>query len=575
LGETAANGARTPGGAAAPAAEEQLVDDVRRIAGSVRDVLEARATMISRVVDDEWLEVIAVVGDPSEGIVEGLRWRRSDLQALVAGAEHRGRLRLTKQKSVSYAEVPDSVPETERYIAGHRGLLIAPLHSAHDDLLGVLTTEGPVEIVHPEPGVCELVELYAGQARIALGAQRDRGRLTERLRVSHAAHAVFHDATRADDLPDMLENVARGVCDMMRADAVWACAEMEPGMPAAAAVAAYPPEVDDRLGDDVLLLLEPMLVASLAEERPLSHDHEPLLGRLAEVAGMEHALLAPLGDGTNTRGALLVLREGSRESWTGHDLDAVFGLGRRLGTLIDRVHDRRRDHETLQALLRLQEDRRNLVASITHDLKTPLTAIALNTELLESDGRLEEAGSHPVAAIRRSADRLSSLVDDLLAMARTEEGIGSMVEADLVAMVRQACEDAGTEASLRRVTFDIDAPEELWLKIDAHAVERVLANLVTNAVKFSLPRGRVKLSVSRVESSVVFRCSDEGIGIPAERLDSIFEVSPRMSEAHEDEIPGSGIGLVICARIVERLGGRIEVESRRAEGSTFTVILPC
>jgi signal transduction histidine kinase len=101
----------------------------------------------------------------------------------------------------------------------------------------------------------------------------------------------------------------------------------------------------------------------------------------------------------------------------------------------------------------------------------------------------------------------------------------------------------------------------------------VLANLVSNAVKFSLPRGKVYLGVTRGDDGIEFRCRDEGIGIPADRLATIFDIARRTPDARVEGIPGSGIGLAICARIVARLGGEIGVESTQGEGSTFTVRL--
>jgi signal transduction histidine kinase len=556
-----------------PTADDQIVDDVTRVAASVRDVVGARAAMVSRVVDDEWLEIMAVVGDPSRGIAEGLRWRRSDLEGMLASAERLGRLHLTKGRTVSYVEIPESIPETERYLTSHLGLLLAPLRGPRDQLLGVLSTEGPVDIAHPAPGVCELVELYAEQARLALGAMRERGQLAERLRMSHAAHGVLQDAAAADDLPDLLDAVARSLVGMMRAPGAWACTELEAGVHAEAA--SYPPAVGERLGADVCTLLEPTIATSLREQRAFTHESEPLLGRLAGVAGMERALLAPIGDGSGTKGALLVLRGADDGAWTAADLEAVFVLGRRLGLVADQVRGRRRDQETLEQLQRLDESRRDLVASITHDLKTPLTAIALNTELLESDGRLAEAGSHPVEAIRRSADRLSNLVDDLLAMARAEEGADAPVEVDLVEMVRDACAHIETEARLRGVTFEVDTPEELRVAVDANALERVFANLVGNAVKFSLPRGRVVLRLARHDDVLEFVCADEGIGIPQDRLATLFDIARRSPDARTEEIPGSGIGLAICSRLVHRLGGDLSAESTLGEGSTFVVRLRC
>jgi signal transduction histidine kinase len=360
--------------------------------------------MISRLVDDTWLEVMVVAGEPSAGIVQGLRWQRDDLDSLLAGAEQLGRLRATKHRTVSYVEVPSDTPETQRYVAHHQGLLIAPLHLAGGQLVGVLTTEGQVDIAHPPPGTCELVELYADQARLALGALADRDALAE--------------------------------------------------------------------------------------------------------------------------------------------------------------------------LLRLDAYRRDLVALLTHDLKTPLTAIALNTELLESDSRLPHAGSHPVAAIRRSADRLSDLVDNLVALARAEERAEPMAPADLCVLVREACDHAETEARLRGVTFDLDAPEELWVETDQSALARVFFNLVGNAVKFSLPSGRVLLRLAQVDGMVEFRCSDEGIGIPADRLASLFDVPHRTPDGRTSDLPGAGIGLAICHRLVTRMRGQLTVESVEGSGSTFTVRLP-
>jgi signal transduction histidine kinase len=362
---------------------------------------------------------------------------------------------------------------------------------------------------------------------------------------------------------------------MLRARGVWVCAELEPGVVADAA--SYPPDVAERLGPDAYTLLQPMVTECLTDETTLTEAAAPLLARLAALTGHERALLAAIGDGTRNRGALLALRLGEDDAWSDDERDALFALGRRLGIMTAQVQVRQRDQETVEELLRLDEYRRDLVASITHDLKTPLTAIALNTELLESDKRLEEAGSHPVAAIRRSADRLANLVDDLLAMARTEEGADALTEVDLARMVRDACDHAETEATLREVSFEIESPEELWVRVDPHALARVFANIVGNAVKYSLPRGRVSLRLGRDTGGrmVEFRCADEGIGIPEERLATLFDLGRRSPDSRTEEMPGSGIGLAICQRIVNRLGGDITVESKQAEGSTFTVRIPC
>ena len=549
-----------------------MMNDVARIAESVRHVVGARATAVSRVVDDDWLVVLAVAGDAPEGIVEGLRWRRSELDEVLDGAEPLGRLRATKRGAGLYAESRAGVPDNEGPGAEPLGQLIAPLHEPDGSLLGVVACEGHVDISEPPSGTCDRVELYADQARLVLTALRDLGVLAERLRMADVARGILEDAAGAPDLPALLEVAVAALGDMLQARGAWAGAELEPGIHTVAA--SYPPEIGVRLGADVWTLLEPTIADSPESATALTQEQTPVLARLAGTAGLGQAALAPVGDGSGTRGVLLVLRAEDDEPWTADDLEALLDLGRRLGSLSDHVRGHRGQQEAIEELVRLDAYRRDLVASITHDLKTPLTAITLNAELLESDGRLAEGGSQPVDAIRRSADRLSNLVDDLLAMARAEEGPDVRTSVDLVQMVRDACDHVETVADLREVTFELDLPEELWAAVDPTALARVFANLVGNAVKFSLPRGQVVLHLSENDDAIEFRCTDEGVGITAERLETIFDVAPRAADAGTDEVPGSGIGLAICRRIVNRLGGQISVESTPGRGSTFSVRLP-
>ena len=268
------------GSGAVHPADKQLVDDVARIAESVREVVDARAAMISRVIDDEWLEVMTVVGEPSSGLVDGLRWRRSDLAGLLADAEHLGRLHATERRTLSYVEVPTNVPETALYVADHLGLLIAPLHAADGELLGVLSTEGPVDIAHPPAGTCELVELYAEQARLALTGLRRQDVLTERLRMSYAAQGVLQAAAAAETSPSLLESVAGGLGEMMRARC---CLDLR----GARAPVSTPRlrrtrgRSPSRLGADICTLVQPLVGTCLTDETTLTDESAPLLGRIA------------------------------------------------------------------------------------------------------------------------------------------------------------------------------------------------------------------------------------------------------------------------------------------------------
>ncbi len=552
-------GDRAGGGQREPA--DTQPEDVARIVEAVREVVGARAVMISRVVDDDWLEVVAFAGangmDPS-----GRRWRRSDLTRSLETSRRVGRLHLTTRRAV--AAGGEGMPDS--------GILIAPLNATDRGLVGVLATDGPADVGRLAPETCTLLELYADQARLALDLQREHATLAEHLRLSEAAQAVLHEATEQPDVPAMLASIVATTTEMMAARGVWACAALTADTHAAA---SQPPEVGGRLGADTCDLVLPVVTACWRDDVTLTEESSPVLSGLAAQAGLQRALVAAIGSPRELRGALLVLRSPDDPPWTERERESLRGLGRRLGTVVEQLETRRRDQDVVDQLRELVEYRRDLVASITHDLKTPLTAIRLNTELLAADRRLAEAGAHPVAAIRRSADRLSRLVDDLLALARTEEGAaGPPGDADVVALVREACRHAEVEAQPRGVTFVLDLPDELRAPVDAEALARVYVNVVDNAVKFSLPGGEVRISVRRAKGAVELVCSDDGIGISEEDQAAVFDVFRRSRDPRASVVPGSGIGLAISQRIVARLGGSIGVESVQGEGSTFVVSVP-
>ncbi len=570
------------GGAALPhenATREPVPQhDLARIADAVRRAVDAGAAMISRVVDDDWLEILAVSGTTTGPDLIGSRWPRADLVRYLDDAERRGRIHVTKRGAVSYVEVPDGAP----FAQGDPTTLLAPLHSNDGVLVGVLSSVGYVDVDQLPPGACDLVELYADQARLALDLLREQHRYVEHLRLSDTAQSLLHLALEQPDLPSLLDVVTAPVGAMMRAAAVWICAEIASG--AHAEAASYPEEVAGRLGADVCTLLEPTVATCRTDDTTLTEEDSPVLGRIAGLAHQQRALLAAIGSGSTARGALLVLRSADDQPWTEREREALAGLGRRLGSVVEQLEARRRDRQLVAELRELDQHRRDLVASLTHDLKTPLTAIALNAELLESDRRPAEAGAHPVAAIRRSTERLSSLVDDLMALARAEEGLelaggpggspDAAVGTDAVALVRDACRHAEVEAHQRRLRFVLDVPERLPIAVDGSALARVYVNVVDNAVKFSLPGGEVRISLRAVGDQVEMRCADDGVGISEADQATVFDMFRRARESGARGVPGSGVGLAISQRIVTRLGGSIDLDSELGRGSTFVVRVP-
>jgi signal transduction histidine kinase/uncharacterized membrane protein len=221
---------------------------------------------------------------------------------------------------------------------------------------------------------------------------------------------------------------------------------------------------------------------------------------------------------------------------------------------------------------RLKED---FLSAAAHDLKTPLTTLVAQAQLLER--RAERMPDAPVdrealRTIAREATRLKNLVLELLDAARAEEGklLGELEEFDLVQVARDVCARHNTERHPCRV----EAVEAVEGTYDLNRVRQLLENLVENAVKYSPDGGEVLVKVWSEGKKAIVSVRDRGIGIPQADMPRIFERFHRGTNVDDRRFAGMGLGLYICREIVEQHGGNIQVASRRGEGTTITVQLP-
>jgi signal transduction histidine kinase len=178
--------------------------------------------------------------------------------------------------------------------------------------------------------------------------------------------------------------------------------------------------------------------------------------------------------------------------------------------------------------------------------------------------------------INTQAKRLSKMVAALLDISRLEQGklIIESSPVDLCALVRRVVEEV--QPGLTQHTVEYISPDDSSLLIDADELrlEQVLQNLISNAVKYSLNGGRVRVQVMRQGDIACIAVTDEGIGIPPEDIPHLFERFYRASNTDEQHVSGMGIGLYIVKEIVSLHGGRVEVESSVGSGSMFSVYLP-
>jgi two-component system phosphate regulon sensor histidine kinase PhoR len=232
----------------------------------------------------------------------------------------------------------------------------------------------------------------------------------------------------------------------------------------------------------------------------------------------------------------------------------------------------------LTEIRRLERVRRDFVANVSHELKTPLTAIQGFAETLLG-GALEDAKNSRrfVNIIMSHAERLGRLTDDLLKLARIEAGKMDIEPRPLSVpdLVGPCLEIARAKARAKRLTFRESYSEHLPLVSgDSDALAEVIQNLLDNAIQYTPAEGEIAISGDTVGEKVRISVSDTGIGIAREHQERIFERFFRVDDARSKEVGGTGLGLAIAKHLVELNGGRIEVESEPGHGSTFKVFLP-
>lgn len=229
-------------------------------------------------------------------------------------------------------------------------------------------------------------------------------------------------------------------------------------------------------------------------------------------------------------------------------------------------------------LRRLERVRQDFVANVSHEFKTPLTAIQGFAETLIS-GAIDDPRNNRrfLGIIRDHATRLARLTDDLLKLARIEAGkLEVQFQAvGVLEIVERCAETTLLKSSQKQIALDIDVPANLPpVRGDAALLRDVLQNLVDNAVQYTPPGGRIRISAEATKREVVIAVDDTGIGIPLSDQERIFERFYRVDAARSREAGGTGLGLSIAKHIVEVHGGRLWVESEVGLGSKFSFSVP-
>jgi two-component system, OmpR family, sensor kinase len=232
---------------------------------------------------------------------------------------------------------------------------------------------------------------------------------------------------------------------------------------------------------------------------------------------------------------------------------------------------------TLARLEETLDRQRRFVADASHELRTPLTSIHSYAQMLEEWALKDpQIGPESVAAIKRESERMKELVENLLELARGDEGMKlHLKDNDLTEVVQEAAESARAAVN-GKVLIECPTPKQRVQQVsalfDRDRIRQALSILLDNAVKYTPEGGRVTMKIVEEDSSVAVEVSDTGIGIPEDQIPHLFERFYRAEEARSTE--GLGLGLSIARQIAEDHGGSIEVRSKPREGSTFIIRIP-
>lgn len=468
-------------------------------------------------------------------------------------------------------------------------VLIAILRDDRGRLLGSLSVDAPISGRRPDLSQRALLERYAEQVERAVVAAFDRHALAVQAAHADAARRAVRSASAVDGgtFADVLDRVHRPLVEGLSADACWIHL-IGPDQADAGVLRLRDgrdlerPLLLDVQGSHVARRLwrhQSVAVHGSGDAvtgRLLDESSTTALAVLLEATGGVATLVVPLGIGSECVGLLALTRGPDRPAWSAVERDVVLDLGHDLGAVFRTAQALERERTLVHELRLTDEYRSHMIATLSHELRTPLTIIRGNVEVLQDLGPgVDLTPFH--AALFRSSQRMQHVVDDLLILTRVSDPRHPLVRVpvDLAFVVHDVVAMVDTAATAKGLRIEVRAPETpLLVPGDPAELDRLVGNLVSNAVKYSDDGATVTVEVSSHEDQVVLKVSDEGLGISRDDQARLFQAFFRSTNPEAHRRPGTGLGLSIVASIVTRHGGTIAVDSDLGRGTRITVALP-
>ncbi len=466
-------------------------------------------------------------------------------------------------------------------------MLVAPLYDAHGVLRGTLAIDEPLDGRRPDPERRSVLERFASLAGRAVLASVERESLAEQVTMAETVKEIVRTTSAQLSLGGLLQTSEQTLREGFDAQWLWIKTVADDQGSATEFLAD---ELTVVLPEDIVAFAEEaarycwhhQVVMKLGEHEPapphMRPDHHRHVLEMLRGISMANLVFVPLGAGPECMGSLMLMRGDPKRSWTDIECAALLDIGHDLGRAALNARTFEREHALVAELQALDVYKSQLIATVSHELKNPLTAVAGHLEILES-GTLAvgDPARESLAAIGRASARMSRVIEDLLLLRKVGEAhkplgqdpvdLGALVE-DAVSLTAQAAAAKHLDVSIQRPEHDVVARGE------REELDKLVLNLVSNAIKYT-PAGRsAEVRLESVEGYAVLTVTDEGLGISDEDQGKLFTEFFRSTNPEAVAQPGTGLGLAIVRRIVDRHRGQIHVDSALGRGSTFTVLLP-
>ena len=470
-------------------------------------------------------------------------------------------------------------------------VLLGLLHDG-DRLVGMLSVDRPVDGRRPDARQRSLLERFAAQAERAVITALEREELVQQVAHAEAARRLIRsaampaqasvDAVLRHTHGPLLEGFAARGTWVQALDGSLGLARGRDGVEI-----DLPPQALDLVGRLARTLWDCQCVLVLADEVEPPEEVVACAGDLVDQARRAVAALGyetirqvmavPIGAGGECLGFLALARGAGDRPWSAVETASALEIGHDLGAALVTARALERERGLVSTLQQLDDHRTQLISTLSHELRTPLAVISGNLELL-GDLDLGDAAVPFHQAMTRGTARMQKVVDDLLLLARVGDPGHPLqrVPVDLGQVAGDVVGLVASTAHAKGLSLHLDAVPvgHAVVRGDPAELDRLVGNLVSNAVKYTPSGGAVVVRLGLRGDEVVLQVVDDGLGISEEDRLGLFRAFFRSTNPTALREQGTGLGLTIVATVVERHGGRIDVDSVLGRGTTVSVFLP-